>query len=234
MCCIGCQSIAQTIVDNNLVQYYQVRTEPAQKGQELVPEQLKKNKLLDEPVLQNEFIYQTGQFKEAILTIDGISCAACAWLIEMKISKLDGVKQIEVNATSQRATIRWQDEQLKLSEIITAIDRIGYQALPFKANDIEAINKRQSKTYIKRLGISGILMMQVMMIAFGLYFGAFSDMSQASKVYMRWVSFLLTLPIVTYGAFPFYLGAFNALKLKKLSMDVPVSIAISLAFMASG
>jgi Cu2+-exporting ATPase len=234
MCCIGCQSIAQTIVDNNLVQYYQVRTEPAQKGQELVPEQLKKNKLLDEPVLQNEFIYQTDQFKEAILTIDGISCAACAWLIEMKISKLDGVKQIEVNATSQRATIRWQDEQLKLSEIITAIDRIGYQALPFKANDIEAINKRQSKTYIKRLGISGILMMQVMMIAFGLYFGAFSDMSQASKVYMRWVSFLLTLPIVTYGAFPFYLGAFNALKLKKLSMDVPVSIAISLAFMASG
>lgn len=234
MCCMGCQAVAQTIVDNNLTQYYQVRTEPAQKGQSLVPEQLKKNKLLDDDILQNEFIYQTESYKEAILSIEGISCAACAWLIEMNISKLNGIDNIEVNATTQRATIRWQNDQVKLSDIITSIDHIGYQAMPFKASDIEANNKKQSKGFIKRLGISGILMMQVMMIAFGLYFGAFSDMSESSKVYMRWVSFLLTLPIITYGAFPFYVGALNALKLKRLSMDVPVSIAIILAFMASG
>jgi Cu2+-exporting ATPase len=76
MCCIGCQAVAQTIVDNGLTQYYAVRTEPAQKGQSLVPEQLQKNKLLDEAVLQSEFIYQEDDYKEAILTIDGISCAA--------------------------------------------------------------------------------------------------------------------------------------------------------------
>ena len=93
MCCIGCQAVAQTIVDNNLTQYYEVRTEPAQKGSDLIPPQLKaahqqKNKLLDEEVLQNEFIYQDNDFKEAILTVEGISCAACAWLIEMQLSTL--------------------------------------------------------------------------------------------------------------------------------------------------
>ena len=233
MCCIGCQAVAQTIVDNNLTQYYQVRTEPAHKGQLLIPEQLKKNKLLDDDILQNEFIYQTDTYKEAILTIDGISCAACAWLIEMNISQLSGINKIEVNATTQRATVRWQDNTIQLSAILTAIENIGYQALPFKASDAEKRNNQHSKAFIRRLGISGILMMQVMMIAFGLYFGAFSDMSDSSKVYLRWVSFLVTLPIVTYGAFPFYLGAINALKLKRLSMDVPVSIAIMLAFLAS-
>ena len=90
MCCIGCQAVAQTIVDNGLTQYYAVRTEPANKGQSLVPEQLQKNKLLDEEVLQNEFIFQDDNqdkdSKEAILTVDGISCAACAWLIEMQLS----------------------------------------------------------------------------------------------------------------------------------------------------
>lgn len=233
MCCIGCQAVAQTIVDNNLTQYYQVRTEPAHKGQELIPEQLEKNKLLDEEVLQNEFIYQAKDYKEAILTIDGISCAACAWLIEMQISKVSGVLDISVNATTQRATIKWQDETVQLSEILTAIEHIGYQALPFKANEAELRNKKHSKTFIKRLGISGILMMQVMMIAIGLYFGAFADMAEHNKVYLRWISFILTLPIVTYGAFPFYTGAINALKVKRLSMDVPVSIAIVLAFSAS-
>jgi len=238
MCCIGCQAVAQTIVDNNLTQYYQVRTEPAQKGANLIPEQLKsaqqqKNKLLDEDVLQNEFIYQNNDSKEAILSIEGISCAACAWLIEMQLSKLKGIDQITVNATTQRATIKWQDDDVKLSEILNAIEHIGYHALPFKANEVEQRNKVIGKTFIKRLGISGILMMQIMMIAVGLYFGAFSDMAEHNIVYLRWVSFILATPIVFYGAFPFYVGAVNALKLKRLSMDVPVSIAIILAFSAS-
>ena len=233
MCCIGCQAVAQTIVDNGLTQYYTVRTEPAQKGQPLVPEQLQKNKLLDEAVLQSEFIYQENDYKEAILTIDGISCAACAWLIEMQLDKLEGLAKINVNATSQRATVKWRDDALKLSDILHAIEHIGYQALPFKANEAELRNKKQSKAFIKRLGISGILMMQIMMIAFGLYFGAFSEMAEHNKVYLRWVSFILAIPIIIYGAFPFYTGAIKAIKAKRLSMDVPVSIAIILAFSAS-
>ncbi len=242
MCCIGCQAVAQTIVDNGLTQYYSVRTEPAHKGQSLVPEQLQKNKLLDEAVLQSEFIFQstshlgngqTYDCKEAILTIDGISCAACAWLIEMQLDKLSGLVNINVNATSQRATVKWLDSEVKLSDILLAIENIGYQAMPFKANDAEISNKKQSKAFIKRLGISGILMMQIMMIAVGLYFGAFADMAEHNKVYLRWVSFILAIPIIFYGALPFYTGAIKALKAKRLSMDVPVSIAILLAFSAS-
>ncbi|KGJ89940.1 heavy metal translocating P-type ATPase [Colwellia psychrerythraea] len=237
MCCIGCQAVSQTIVDNGLTQYYSVRTEPAQKAQSLVPEQLQKNKLLDEAVLQSEFVFQGDSqeqdSKEAILTIDGMSCAACAWLIEMQLDKLKGLLSITVNATSQRATIRWQDNAIKLSAILLAIENIGYQALPFKANDAELNNKKQSKAFIKRLGISGILMMQIMMIAVGLYFGAFTDMAEHNKIYLRWVSFILATPIICYGALPFYTGAIKALKAKRLSMDVPVSIAIILAFSAS-
>ncbi|WP_440877287.1 heavy metal translocating P-type ATPase [Thalassotalea sp. PLHSN55] len=233
MCCIGCQAVAQTIVDNGLTDYYQYRTEPATKGTPLVPEQLQKNKLLDDANLQNEFTYTTDAYKETILTVDGISCAACAWLIEMQLAKVEGVIAINVNATTQRATVRWHNDTISLSEILTHLEHIGYHALPFKANAVEENNKKQAKVFIKRLGISGILMMQVMMIATGLYFGAFSGMSETILVYLRWTSMLLTFPIVSYGAFPFYKGAVNALKIKRLSMDVPVSIAISLAFCAS-
>lgn len=233
MCCIGCQAVAQTIVDNGLTDYYQFRTEPATKGTGLIPEQLAKNELLDDQALQNEFTFSSDEFKEAILTVEGISCAACAWLIEMQLSKVSGVISINVNATTQRATVKWQDESIQLSQILREIDKIGYQALPFKANDVEENNKKQLKTFIKRLGISGILMMQVMMIAIGLYFGAFADMSESNLVYLRYTSLILTIPIVTYGAYPFYFGAINAIRSRRLSMDVPVSIAISLAFTAS-
>jgi len=233
MCCIGCEAVAIVIVENNLTDYYRYRTEPAKKGDPLVPQQLSRNQLLDDESLQSEFTFKTDEYKETILTIEGISCAACAWLIEMQLSKSTGVIAISVNATTQRATIKWQDHILKLSDILKLIDSIGYKAFPFKASKLEELNKAQSKSFIKRLGISGILMMQVLMIAVGLYFGAFSDMSEYNSVYLRWASLLLTLPIVTYGAFPFYKGAINTLKMKRLSMDVPVSIAITLAFSAS-
>ncbi|WP_286261806.1 heavy metal translocating P-type ATPase [Thalassotalea atypica] len=233
MCCVGCQAVAQTIVDNNLTQYYKYRTEPAQKSSPLVPEQLNKHKLLDDEVLQNEFTHTENEFKETILTVDGISCAACAWLIEMKVLQLDGIAKISVNATTQRATVRWHEQQIKLSEILAQIDKIGYHALPFKASTAEELNQAKAKAFIRRLGISGILMMQVMMIAFGLYFGAFSDMSEHNLVYLRHASLILTIPIIFYGALPFYVGAINALRSRQLSMDVPVSIAILLAFSAS-
>lgn len=233
MCCIGCQAVAQTIVDNNLTDYYRFRSAPAQKGEVLIPEQLQRNEILDDENLQNEFAYYHDGYKETILTIEGISCSACAWLIEMQVSKFAGINKVNVNATTQRATVQWQENQIKLSEILSLIDKIGYHALPFKASTAEKVNKQQAKNFIKRLGISGILMMQVMMIAFGLYFGAFSDMDEHNLLYLRWASFFLTVPIVTYGAFPFYKSAFFSLKARQLSMDVPVSIAISLAFLAS-
>jgi Cu2+-exporting ATPase len=233
MCCIGCEAVATTIVDNNLTDYYRFRTESAQKISPLIPEQLKRNQLLDDESLQSEFTYKTAKYKETILTIDGISCSACAWLIEMQLEKIEGVISIAVNATTQRATVRWQDNQLKLSEIMTKVENIGYQAFPFKASQSQENNQIQAKTFIKRLGISGILMMQVMMIAVGLYFGAFSGMAEHNLIYLRWVSLLLTTPIIIYGAFPFYQGAIRSLKARRLSMDVPVTIAISLAFSAS-
>lgn len=234
MCCVGCQAVAQTIVDNNLTEYYRFRSAPAQKGELLIPEQLQRNEILDDENLQDEFAYQQDGFKETILTIEGISCSACAWLIEMQLSKVQGINKINVNATTQRATVQWLESEIKLSQILSFISKIGYTALPFKASNAEEANKKQAKTFIKRLGISGILMMQVMMIAFGLYFGAFSGMDEHNLIYLRWASFFLTIPIISYGAFPFYRSAFFAIKARQLSMDVPVSIAILLAFSASG
>lgn len=233
MCCLGCTAVAQTIVDNNLTEYYKFRTEVAQKGTALVPDQLRQQQVLDDEVLQSEFTLEHDNSKETILSIDGISCAACAWLIEQQLNHHKGIAKINVNATTQRATIAWHPEQIKLSEIIQSISSLGYHASPFKADQAEQQHAKQNKTYIKRLGVAGILMMQVMMIAIGLYFGAFSGISEHNLAYLRGVSMLLTLPIVTYGALPFYQGAINALKVKQLVMDVPVSIAIVLAYLAS-
>lgn len=232
MCCLGCAAIAQTIVDNDLLSYYQYRTEPATKLS-LVPDELKDLKQYDEQAIQEEFVTFDEQMAKVTLSVNGISCAACAWLIEKHIAALDGVSAIGVNTTTQRALLSWLPDRIALSSILTRIRALGYEALPFEINQQEQAYQSLQQRYLYRLGIAGLASMQVMMIAVALYFDFFGELPAQFKAYFRWVSLIFATPVVLYSALPFYLSAYRALKSFSLNMDVPVSIALIFAYCAS-
>ncbi|WP_166113294.1 heavy metal translocating P-type ATPase [Pseudoalteromonas sp. Z9A5] len=233
MCCIGCQAVAQNIVDQGMTDYYKYRTVRAGKVEQLVPEQLAFIKSYDNEDIQDEFIATNDNISEVLLSVEGITCAACAWLIEKQLLNLNTVKRVDVNTSTNRAMIQWDKTSTPLSEIITALAKIGYKAYPFQS-DIEAQQKQQTaKAYIRRLGVAGLMTMQVMMFAFAMYFGMFSGMDSNFEQYFRWISLILASPVVLYSALPFLTNAINGLKAKQLNMDLPVSLAIFGAFGAS-
>jgi len=233
MCCIGCQTVAETIVAQGMTDYYKFRTVRAGKVEQLVPEQLKLVESYDNPDIQEEFISQTNDISEVLLTVEGITCAACAWLIEKQLLNMPAVKRVDVNTSTNRAMIQWHKDALPLSEIIKSLLEIGYKAYPFQA-DIEASQKQQTaKAYIRRLGVAGLMTMQVMMFAFAMYFGMFSGMEENFEQYFRWISLILASPVILYSALPFLTNAINGLKAKQLNMDLPVSLAIFGAYGAS-
>ncbi|ABV87539.1 heavy metal translocating P-type ATPase [Shewanella pealeana] len=233
MCCPGCQAVSQAIIDAGLTNYYKYRTEPGSKQTALVPEELSNFSAYDLPEVQQDFIQQRDSLNEVSLTVDGITCAACAWLIEHKINKLDGVAKIQVNSTTQRALIAWDSETIKLSEILNQISLIGYQAAPFQVDEQEIKSKRDSRKFLLRLGLAGFATMQVMMFALALYSGYFSDLDTEYRDYFRWVSMLFAAPVVFYSAQPFYFSAVRSMLMGRLNMDVSVSIAICGAYIAS-
>lgn len=233
MCCIGCQAVAQNIVDQGMTDYYKYRTVRAGKVEQLVPEQLAFIKSYDNEDIQDEFITTTDNLSQVLLSVEGITCAACAWLIEKQLLSLKTVKRVDVNTSTNRAMIQWDKTQTPLSEIITSLAKIGYKAYPFQADD-EAQQKQQTaKAYIRRLGVAGLMTMQVMMFAFAMYFGMFSGMDNNFEQYFRWISLVLASPVILYSALPFLTNAINGLKAKQLNMDLPVSLAIFGAYSAS-
>ncbi|CAM2939875.1 heavy metal translocating P-type ATPase [Pseudoalteromonas distincta] len=233
MCCIGCQAVAQNIVDQGMTDYYKYRTVRAGKVEQLVPEQLAFIKSYDNEDIQDEFIATNDNISEVLLSVEGITCAACAWLIEKQLLNLNTVKRVDVNTSTNRAMIQWDKTSTPLSEVITSLAKIGYKAYPFQA-DTEAQQKQQTaKAYIRRLGVAGLMTMQVMMFAFAMYFGMFSGMDSNFEQYFRWISLVLASPVVLYSALPFLTNAINGLKAKQLNMDLPVSLAIFGAFGAS-
>jgi len=234
MCCPGCQAVASTIISTGLDQYYQYRTDLAVTPKALEDELLDELALYDRSDIQQDFVTQLdGQQAEAIFLVEGITCAACTWLIEHQLNKLAGVEQCSVNLSNHQLRIQWHTEQTKLSELLAAVYSIGYKAYPYQSAAEDKLQKTENSNYIKRLGIAGAGMAQVMMFAAALYAGAFDYISGEHRDFLRWVSLLIATPVVFYSARPFFSAALRNLKNRHLSMDVPVSIAILAAYFAS-
>lgn len=233
MCCPGCAAVAQSIVDNGLASYYDYRTSSGAKTTGLVPEQLSEFASYDIQEIQEEFVQENDNQREILLTVENVTCAACAWLIERQLYRMDGLSFCNVNTTTARITVRWQPDLLKLSTILTEIARVGYKAYPFQADKEESRQVALSKSYQRKLVVAGLVTMQVMMFAFVLYTDMFSTLEDVYRDYFRLVSLITVAPVVAYCAQPFYSNALKAIIGKQLNMDVPVSIAILLAYGAS-
>ena len=120
MCCPACKAVAETIISSGLKDYYKHRTSlpeisPQQKrrANDDVRDELK---LYDEVAVQKSFVVRKeNELKqieaEAILVISGISCAACAWLIEHRLKQLENVTSVNLNLTTRRLIVRWIEDR---------------------------------------------------------------------------------------------------------------------------
>lgn len=236
MCCPGCRAVAQTILECGLASYYEHRTAPGIKG-ELVPSELAALTHYDLAEVQQDFVVETGSgsqtLREIQLSVEGLTCAACAWLIERHLTKLPGLHYVNVNTTTHRARIKWDPATLTLSDILKGFAKIGYRAYPFQTHSQEALYAREVRSYMFRMALAGLGSMQVMMCAVALYMDLFISVEEEFMIYFKWISLLLSTPIMIYSAQPFYVGAWRSLKQGHLSMDVSVSLALIGAFAAS-
>ena len=242
MCCPACKAVAETIIGSGLKDYYRHRTalpevSPQQKrnASSDVREELK---LYDEMAIQQSFVIRTKNEQqqleaEAILVISGISCAACAWLIEHRLNQLEHVISVNLNLTTHRLMVRWSDDKVKLSQIFEEIHQLGYQAHPFSATEAEQQRIQESKTAFRRLAVAGFATMQVMMLAVPLYVGELQGILEQYQIFLRAASMLFATAVVLYSARPFFSAALRDLRSRHLTMDVPVSIAILLAYFSS-
>jgi Cu2+-exporting ATPase len=234
MCCHGCEAVARTIVENGYSEFYHRRSAMPLAAADPVPDFLRDVPVYDNPDVQAKFVDELdGGLMSVSLIIDGIACSACAWLIERRMKRTPGIVDVYVNYNTHRATVAWQPDRIRLSEILAAVRSIGYQAWPFDPASHQDTATREHRSFLVRLGITGALGMQVMMIATAMYFGESGGMEEAHRTLFRWLSLFLTIPIVFYCALPFFRGALRDIRNAMLGMDVPVSLGLGLAFIGS-
>lgn len=230
-CCAGCQAVAQSIIDSGLGSYYEHRTAQAGKASLPPDEILAQLKLYDLPEVQADFVTVLPEnCKEAVLMLSGITCAACVWLIEQRLLRTAGVLGVELNYSTARARVKWDDERVQLSELLLLIQNCGYKAEPYDAQKVEEKNNQERKKLLIRLAVAGLASMQTMMFALPTYL--YDDIDPDYLTILHWGAFIMVLPVMFYAATPFYQGAWRDFKNRRSGMDTPVATAIILAFIA--
>jgi len=232
VCCAGCQAVAELIFRSGLGRYYQFRQELGRKAEEDTADEIRAWQSCDgRESLWGEELPE-GR-RELLLQTEGIRCAACAWLIRSHLEKLPGVQSTQVDTATGYTRIIWQPAETRLSRLASGLMELGYKPHLPLASAEEQGRQQERRDSMKRLGVAGLGMMQVMMYAVGLYAGDALGIKMAERSFLTWVSLLVTLPVLLYSGRVFFEGAWRSLKARRPGMDVPVSLAIGLAFLAS-
>jgi P-type Cu2+ transporter len=234
MCCPGCQAVASMIATNGLESFYQQRTAYSERP---VDNEIPLNDqylIYDQPDATDKFceIAQDGTVTARLL-LGGITCAACTWLIEQSLGNVPGVLKALVNLQQSRLDVSFDPSRLKLSEIFSRLEALGYRPRPFQASTQRDQISAEYRRDLRRLGVAGFGMMQVGMFAVALHAGDIQGIQTQYQGLLRGFSLLVSSFVVYYSAGTFFNTAWRHLRQRALVMDLPVALAIGLAWLAS-
>ncbi|MDD5716637.1 MAG: heavy metal translocating P-type ATPase [Sulfuricurvum sp.] len=230
-CCKGCQGIFHLLKDEGLESFYSKMGDTT-----LSPptDQFEASSNFDTPAFTERFVTTTKEnLLQVSLVIEGIHCAACVWLNEKALHRMEGVIEAHINYTNNKARITWNPDSVKLSAIIDMIRAIGYNAFPYDASLQEVRANKERKEYYLRMAVATFATMNMMWIAVAQYAGYFTGITQDIKTILNVAEWFLATPVLFYSGWVFYRGAYYGLKNRSVTMDLLVVTGSSLAYLYS-
>jgi Cu2+-exporting ATPase len=162
------------------------------------------------------------------LVVDNMQCGGCMASIERALRATPGVAEARANLSARRVTVVSDAVDADVQTLIESLDRAGFRAAEaIDRNDTSA--DERAHALLRRLGVAGFAAANVMLLSVSVWAGVASDMDHAAQGLFHWLSALIAMPAIAYSAQPFFSSAATALKARRLNMDVPISLGITLA-----
>lgn len=160
-----------------------------------------------------------------MLSLPTAHCAACMSTVENGLQAVAGVQSARVNLTLRRVSVD-ADVDVTAESLIPILAGLGYEAHELDPGLLSATETdKQGRELLMRLGVAGFAMMNVMLLSVAVWSGA----GDATRDLFHWVSAAIALPTVVFAGQPFFKSAWRSLRVGRLGMDVPISLAIILA-----
>lgn len=160
-----------------------------------------------------------------ILSLPNAGGAQSISTVEAALQALPGVISARVNLTQKRVSVE-AEGTVTAAQLIAVLEGQGQEAHELDPGLLSTTETdRQGRDLLMRLGVAFFSMMNVMLLSVAVWSGA----EDATRDLFHWISGAIALPTVIFAGQPFFKSAWASLRLGKLGMDVPISLALILA-----
>jgi Cu+-exporting ATPase len=231
-CCTGCQGVYHLLNDEGLDSFYdKVGSKTLSAPKEILDENLTK---FDNDNFHKNYVTKLNDGNSKIhLIIEGIHCSACVWLNEKILHREEGILEANINYTNHKATIIWDNNQIKLSQIIERIRSIGYNAYVYDSTAQEQKASKEKRDYYIKMIVAIFASMNIMMLAIAKYSGYFMGIQDDIKSIIHYTEFFLATPVLFFSGLVFFRGAYYGLKNRFINMDFLVITGAVLTYVYS-
>jgi Cu2+-exporting ATPase len=231
-CCAGCQFVHGLIGSEGLDQFYDLRGRQTLQPVKSLAFQKRDYDWLGDQAHAAEAVCATCE-EPARLTLDlqGISCAACVWLIERVFRRHPGGLRIVVDAQSGLMRLWWEPGKFDAVAFAEDLQHFGYAAGPASEDAEKRAARSESRGLLTRVGLVGGLAMNTMAFTLPRYLGMGEEFELA-RLFELITLASASLALLVGGGY-FFRRAWRALSIGALHMDLPISIGLIAAYLGS-
>lgn len=161
--------------------------------------------------------------------VNGVNCGGCIQKIESRLNARDDLISARLNFTTRKLHLVWSGEPSKADEFVRDIENLGYGVKPYDPRVERDTTKAEERFLLLCMGVAGFAMGNIMLLSVGLWSSTTETMGIATRDLLHWMSAVIALPAILFCGRPFFRSAYGALSKGHTNMDVPISLAISLA-----
>lgn len=161
------------------------------------------------------------------LMVQGMRCAACAFTIERLLKKQN--VDARVNVTENRLSVIWDGGPTRFFEFLAPVLDNGFSLSVCDTGTEAEKQKKEERFLLFCLALSGFASGNIMLLSLGVWTTNAETMGLATRDILHWFSALIALPTVAIAGQPFFRSAWAVLKNGRTNMDVPISLAVTLA-----
>jgi Cu+-exporting ATPase len=170
---------------------------------------------------------------QVTIAVGGMTCASCVLSVEESLHDLDGVLSASVNLATEKVTVKYDPQRVRLPQIKQAVRDAGYEVLEAETVDAERdLRALETRRQWRLLTFAWTLALPVLVTMLLMSFTPLGE-EQFLMDYGNYILFLLTTPIQFIAGYQFYIGGYKSLRNGRANMDVLVAVGTSAAYFYS-
>ncbi len=232
-CCQGCKLVYEVLAENDLCEYYRLDANPGKSQKANSNLKNRFDYLDDQEVVQRLLDFGNDLESHVTFYVPQIHCASCIWLLENLFQINSAIVGSRVDFIKKKVQIKFLHDRLSLREAVSLLSVLGYEP-SVSLSDLDQKKRGQvDRKTLTKLGVAGFCFGNMMLFSIPEYFSEAKLLGDGFKELFDYLNVVLSLPIVCYAASDYYVSAWNAVRQRKINMDVPIVLGIIAFFFYS-